>query len=415
MSQMVRRSKGDDRVGFRDAFAVGEFRAIWAAQTLSSTGDQLSRVALAILVYERTSSTLLTALTYALTFIPSIFGGALLSGLADRYPRRSVMFLSDVARAILVAAMVIPGIPLAAVCALVILVVLLGAPFKAAQAAVLPDLLPGDTYEVGLAIRNITDQTVQLVAFAGGGLLIAIITPRGGLAVDAVTFVLSALFVRFGLRHRPPPAPADDGPGSGKTLPMLRGGLKVIWEDPALRSLTAMVFLLGLYIAPEGLAAPYADSLGQGSGATGLLMAADPVGSIIGAYLFTRFVPASIKPRLIGPLTILAGVPLLFCALEPNLVVSMLMWCFSGALATAYLIQANASFTRRVPDSRRGQASGLIASGLVASQGVGVLLAGIAAEYTTTFLAVAMAGALGILLALRPAVTWRRSAAVATA
>jgi hypothetical protein len=53
------------RQGFRDALAVGEFRVLWLAHAQSRLGDQLARVAIAVLVFSRTSSALLTALTYA--------------------------------------------------------------------------------------------------------------------------------------------------------------------------------------------------------------------------------------------------------------------------------------------------------------------------------------------------------------
>ncbi|TDQ05283.1 MFS transporter [Labedaea rhizosphaerae] len=400
-----------EKIGFGTVFAMREFRAIWAAYALSTAGDQLTRVALAILVFNRTDSAWLTALTYALTFIPSIFGGALLSGLADRFPRRTVMVISDLCRAGLVAVMAIPRMPLALICVLLVFVVLLGAPFRAAQAAALPDILPGERFEVGLAIRNITQQVMQLVAFAGGGLLITVITPNGALALDAVTFLLSAALVKFGMQFRPPPAGAEAGApesAAGKAVHMMRGGMRAIWEDPALRSLTALVLLTGLLIAPEGLAAPYAQAIGHGTVGTGLLMAADPAGSALGAFLFAKLVPAHLRSRLIGPLALLAAVPLMICVIKPGLVPAMLLWAVTGALGTAYVIQSNASFTRRVPDARRGQASGLIATALLAAQGVGVLIAGVIAEFTGVFNAVAIAGVLAVVLGIGPAATWRR-------
>src|ERR687888_589750 len=88
---------------FREVLGVREFRSLWAAELLSVLGDQLARVALAILVFQRTSSAALTALTYALTFAPAVLGGALLSGLADRFPRRQVLIATDLIRALLAA------------------------------------------------------------------------------------------------------------------------------------------------------------------------------------------------------------------------------------------------------------------------------------------------------------------------
>lgn len=118
---------------FREVFAVAEFRVLFAAQLLSVVGDQFTRVALAVVVFARTGSAGLTALTYGLTYLPDLVGGPLLSGLADRYPRRAVMVASDLGRAVLVAAMAAPGLPLPALGGLLVAVQLLNAPFSAAR------------------------------------------------------------------------------------------------------------------------------------------------------------------------------------------------------------------------------------------------------------------------------------------
>src|SRR5258708_4434008 len=86
------------RPTFREVFAVREFRALWLAQLLSVAGDQLARVAMTVLVFDRTHSALWTALTYAVTFLPWVIGGLAPSGLADRRPRQQVMLASDAAR-----------------------------------------------------------------------------------------------------------------------------------------------------------------------------------------------------------------------------------------------------------------------------------------------------------------------------
>ena len=58
------------RATFRDVFAVGEFRALWLAQLLSVAGDQLARVAMTVLVYDRTHSPLWSAAASALSWPP---------------------------------------------------------------------------------------------------------------------------------------------------------------------------------------------------------------------------------------------------------------------------------------------------------------------------------------------------------
>src|SRR5207249_4540325 len=54
---------------FRDVFTVAEFRALWLSQFLSVIGDQLARVALTVLVYDRTRSALLAAVTFVASIV----------------------------------------------------------------------------------------------------------------------------------------------------------------------------------------------------------------------------------------------------------------------------------------------------------------------------------------------------------
>src|SRR5262245_14409299 len=129
------------RATLKDVLAVGEFRALFAAQLISVAGDQLARVAVSILVYARTNSPAWTAITYALTFLPDIVSGPLLSGAADRFRRRSVMVIADSARVVLVAGMAWPGTPLPVVAVLLVAVQMLNAPWTAARAALLPQVL----------------------------------------------------------------------------------------------------------------------------------------------------------------------------------------------------------------------------------------------------------------------------------
>jgi len=392
---------------FRSVLAVGDFRWLWSGEALSQAGDQLARVALAVLVFQRTSSPALTALSYALTFVPTLVGGALLGWVADQVARRTVMVTCDLIRAVLVALMAIPGMPLPVLYLLLIGVTLLGGPFRAAQQALLPDILDGDLYVSGLAIRGMTIQAAQLAGFAGGGLLVATLTPYWALFVDAATFVASALLVRFGVRHpaavSPPESRRRSAGGS------VVAGFRVVLGDRAVRALAVLSWLAGFYVVPEGLAAPYAAAIGTGTVGVGLLMAADPAGSVVGAFVLARWIPERLRPRLLGLLAVLAGLPLLVCAVQPGLLVSLAALGFSGALAQAYQTQDTASLARAVPSAGRAQVMGIVVSGLVTVQGVGVLVAGVLADVIGTPLTIGLAGIGGIAVGVPAALSWHRA------
>lgn len=385
---------------FRSVLAVGEFRAIWLAELLSQAGDQLARVALSVLVFQRTNSAALTGLTFALTYLPTMLGGILLSGLGDRFPRRTVLVVSDVARAALVALMAIPGTPLWLLCILLTAVVMANGPFKAAQLALLPDVLDEKRYVVGLAVRNVTVQSSQVAGFAGGGLLVSLLNPYLALGLDAITFALSALIIRWGVRWRP-------AARSGKD-PVRLSAFRLVWRDPRLRLIALISWLSLFYIAPESLAAPYAAELGLGALAVGLIMASHPVGSIIGAYAYTRYVSEENRLRTLGLMGILAGIPLLFSAFQPDLATSMILFGLTGAFSTAYTLQCAATATRLLPDAGRAQGIGLLATAALTAQGIGALLAGVLADLSAASAAIAMAGAAGVVTAIPLTYAWAR-------
>jgi len=395
---------------YREVIAIGEFRALWLAQGLSLLGDQFAQVALGVLVYQRTESPLVTAAVYALTYLPPILGGPLLAGFADRYARRRVMIVCDVARAVLVALMAVPGMPLGVLCALVFGVVTLSTPFSAARAALLPDILAGDRYVVGSALQNMTNQGVQMLGFALGGFAILNLGPYRGLALDAATFLASALILVAAVRRRP--APGRGGEARPSAWRMAAAGIRLVFGDQRLRTLVLFAWLCGFYIITEGLAVPYAATLTDDPDllpvVSGLLMAALPTGTVIGAVLFTRYVTPVRRLRVMGWMAMLSCAPLALCAVRPPLAVVLAAWVLSG-IGGAYQLAANAAFVQCVPAERRGQAFGLVQSGLLAVQGVGILLGGAAAERLGPEPVVALAGVAGTVCAALLGPAWARS------
>jgi MFS family permease len=404
---------------FRDIFGLAEFRAVWLAQLLSVAGDQLARVAMTVLVYDRTHSALLTAATYAVTFLPWVIGGLALSGLADRLPRRKVMVTCDVARMVLVGAMALVSLKDATAAALWIMVALLfvvtllDSPFKSARSAMMPDILTGERYVLGVAVTQTTLQVGMVAGFALGGLMVEALGVRVALLADAATFAASAVLVRFWVRARP--AAASRAADRQSALAEMAAGVRLVFGDRTLRTLMLFGWLVAFYVVPMGLAAPYAASLRSSLPvpvATGLIFAAGPFGTAIGAVVVGRMIPKAMRQRLMGPLAVGSCGLLLLCWLHPGLIAALLIIAGSGACAS-YQLAANAAFVAAVPPQRRGQAFGLANGGMQVTQGLWIVLAGAAASSTAASPAVAIAisGAVGAVLALALAMSWRARSA----
>jgi MFS family permease len=384
-------------------FAVKEFRAVWWSQALSYIGDQLAQVALAILVYRTTGNVLLTAVAYSLTYLPPIVGGPVLSVLADLLSRRRVMVACDVARAALVALMAWDRVPFAGLCVLIFFTVLLSAPFTAARAAVLPEVLEGDLYVVGSGAINITHQATQMLGFLLGGAIVAVVGTRQALGLDALTFVASAVILLTGMRARPAPKGKDRQRTS--LWSVTRDGARLVFGNPTLRALVCFAWLCGFYMLPEGLAAPYARQFGGSPLIVGLLMSAMPTGMVFGAFLYSRFVRPDNRLRAMGWMAMMACAPLVAVAARPSLGLVVALLGLSG-VGGAYQLVANTAFVAAVPPAGRGQAFGLAQSGLLAAQGVGILLGGALAQLIGPQEVIALAGLLGLCAATILALSW---------
>jgi len=391
------------RPSFRDVFAHPEFRALWVSYVLSAGGDRLALVALTLLVYNRSKSPLLAAITFAAGFVPYLFGGMFLSGLADRLPRRSVMVTCDLIRCVLVAAMLVPGVPLVTTIVLLYAVTLLQPPFDAARSAIVRDVMEKDRYPLAMAVMGSTSRVVIVAGSAVAGLTVAIFGARLALGVDAATFVASAVLVRFGVHARPAAASSEGGPNP---LGQLAEGVRLVFGDPALRMLVGLAWLAAFYEVPEGIAAPYAGSLGGGAVAAGLLLATSQAGAAITSPLFTKKLGPLTRLKWMGPMAVLACGILVATVFRPNLIVSMALFALSNSFAM-YQIAANTAFVERIPNEKRGQAFGLANAGLVVGQGLGFALAGAAAEVVPPSTVVALSGGIGALIACGLAFRWR--------
>jgi MFS family permease len=385
------------RTPFREVFAVAEFRALWLAQLLSVVGDQLARVALTVLVYDRTRSALLAAVTFVVSIVPTFFGGLALAWLADRYPRRAVMITCDLIRVVLVLVMAIPRLPLVVMVALLFVVTLTGAPFNSARAAIFPDVLSGDSYVLGTAVTVTTYQFAQVIGFVAGGTFVAFFGIRTSLVLDAATFSGSALIVRIWVRARP--AVAAERHHESSRRPSIFAGAWLVMGRPGLRTPMLLGLLAAFYDAPEGVAAPLAQSLGGGAAAVGVILAATALGQTFGTLTFSRFVSPATRLRFMGPLAIAScGILVLFFC-QPDLRVALLILVTSG-LCGAYQMAANAAFVQAAPQEQRSQAFGFAQGAMSLSQGVVMVLAGAAAEHYAPVLVIAVCGTVGVAAAL---------------
>lgn len=390
------------RTTFSSVFAVSEFRALWLAQVLSVLGDQLARVAVTLLVYDRTHSAVLAAVTFAASVVPTFVGGVFLSGLADRLSRRLVMITCDLVRVVLVLAMTLPGVPLAMLVILLFAVTMLGTPFTSARAASYSDILSGDRFVLGNAITITTYQVAQVAGFAAGGAIADVFGIRTSLIADAATFAASAVITRIWMRARPAARSSVDRNSGARNAEHVAGilaGVRLVFANPALRTPMLLGWLAAFYNAPEGVAAPLAHELGVGAAAVGLLLAAEASGAALGAVAFSRLVSPLTRLRWMRPLAFMSCAVLALFALGPMFPLALLI-LFTSGVFDCFQVAASAAFLSAAPERQRSQVFGLAQAGMSLGQGAAMVLAGLIAQRHSPSTAIAVAGTFGAIAAV---------------
>lgn len=400
---------------FSDILAIGEFRAIYAASVLSWIGDYAARAAVTALVLHATQSVVAAAAAFAITYAPWLLGGQLLVSLAERYPYRRVMVVCDVARMALMALVAIPGLHLPVVLALLLCSALFSPPFDAARSATLPAVLPGDKYVIAVGLNAATLQPVQIAGYLSGSALAAV-NPRVALLINAGTFAISAVLIRFGVRFRDPALTPE------RRTHLLRetlDGFRLVFGMQALRFPVLLAFAAAaVAIVPEGLGAPWAAQVSphEHSGlAQGLIMASVPFGTIIGSLTVSRLIRAHLRPRLLRLLAMITPIPLLFATVEPGAATVVVLAALTGFAAGGVIPLANAAFVSELPGEYRARAFGVVSGGLQLVQGFAVLLTGAMAASAipigTAISAWALAGTLLMLGLVHP---WSRPVTAGT-
>jgi len=392
---------------YRDALRVPEFRALFAAYTVSMLGDIVAAVALTVLVFERSGSPFLAGFTFTLAFVPYLFSGALLSSLVDRVPPRRLMIGCDLLSALIVALMASSAVPVWALLALLFLLGLISPVAGGIRNRLLVVVLPAEAFIAGRSLFRIVAQSAQVAGNAAGGLLIALTSPRGALLLDCVSFLGSALVVRAATRAR---APLGGEAGEMNILRDSLAGASAVLSDPRIRRVLLLGWLVPTCaVAPEALAAPYVAHLGLSEGAAGWWLAAIPTGMLVGELVAIWFVPPAWRLRLIGVLAASTFVPLLAFAVEPGLALALPLLVVSG-LCGAWILGQDALILEVTPERLLGRVFSVNQAGLISLQGLGFALAGALGEVVEPHVAIVIAAVTGLALvaALAPGIHAQR-------
>ena len=265
------------------------FLAVWSASTISIFGSLITRTALpfaAILLLNAGPAEI--AAIRSVELIAALIVGLFAGAWVDRLLRRPILIWADLGRAVLLAT-----IPVTAVLGLLgmpqLLIVSFGASlfatfFDVADNAYLPTVVPREKLVAANSALTATGSVAEFSAFGIGGFLIEVFTAPFAIAIDAVTFVVSAVLLGTIKKKEPPPAPrADREP----VLREIRDGIRIVAGSPVLRALAlshgGTHILWGVFGTAYLLFAM--NELGLGPAAIGVIAAVGGIGSLAGSAI----------------------------------------------------------------------------------------------------------------------------------
>lgn len=387
-------------------------RSLAAAHLVSGLGDWAGRLALTVVVYERSQSAAWAAAVTVVALLPWIGPGQMLATLADRYGRTTVMIISDVVRALLFFTMAfttsVPVLLTAAFAA-----GLCVPPFAGARAAALVDVCDDETYPKALALFGVLNQIEVLAGYAAGGVLVATVGARPALALNAVTFLVSAGFVatltRTAAAHRNTTSPVG---WAG-----VRSGIAIWRADPICgRALLLFAGTNMFSVLPETLVVPFAADVEISDTWIGALAAVIAVGSLVAVV----FAPSSGTHEQLLRATawrgvVVAGVSGALFTVASWPVAAFAAYAVSG-MVDAIAVPTNQVVGERLPQAGRSAAMTVAVGTQHVTHVLAITVAGVTADRwgTPNTLAVAMvaAGCICLWAALRAIPATQRATAV---
>lgn len=355
-----------------------DFRRLWVAGFISDTGDWMLLVALPVLVYQATGSTLGTAFAFLIELIPVLAVTPLAGRLAERGNRPALL----VAVSLIQAAFLLPllaGARLPILYGVIATQAALACVFDTAKNALLPTLVPARDLLAANSLIGLNQNLGRLVGASLGGLALA----GGGVWTivvgDAVSFLLCATLIRNlhaapAVTPRPEHGPGIAPAGTAELLARrpIRAGLAVLALTATAQGLFIVLFVVFVARTLHGTAAE-----------NGVLRGVQAIGAVAGGFLLAR--SGGTRPgRLTGWSCLLFGAIALAIWNLPHATswepVYMALFIVVGVPTVGMVSGLTSAMQLATAEGERGRVFAVFAAVYSAGQAVGMVVAGLLGE-----------------------------------
>lgn len=368
------------------------FFLLWQGQSISRLGSQGFIIAMLFWIKHTTDSATLMGLLQMFSAIPAVMLGPVAGVLADRYPRRSIIILSDVVRGL--AVLLLAGLIFLAsdktdfiLVALFLVAVLnatVSAFFEPAITASIPDIVPKEQVFSANSMGRVTSQLAIFVGQGLGGILFRLLGAPMLFIINGLTYLFAAGSETF--VHIPQEIPKKSS-GLKERLAEFKTdigeGMRYVWNRKGLRRLVMVSAYLAFFTAPVIILLPFfvEDFLQVSIDWYGFIVAAYGIGTM-GGFLFAGVMKFSGKKRgglmLIFILGEAAGYGMLGLMRDPILALGL---AFVGGFTGGFVaVNITTILQISTPREIRGRVFGLLGAITAGLTPVSMGLAGVVAD-----------------------------------
>jgi MFS family permease len=355
---------------------VRNFRLFIIGQLLSSTGTWMQGVAAPWLVLQLTGSGVALGIDASLQFLPILLFGAWGGVIADRFDNRRVQLVTQVAYAVVAAALwalvATDVVRLWMVYTLSFLAGCVTAIDMPTRQSFYLEMVGPDDLTNAMSLNTATFTGTRIVGPAIAGVLIGLLGTGPVFLINAVSYlavVVALVSMRVGELHPRQRVARAKG--------QIRAGIRYVWRTPELRLPIALMLFVFLFAFNFTVLLPlFAVRTFHGTSSTyGLILSLFGAGSLVGALVMASRALRP-DPRRLAMLGVALGVASVALAFAPSLAVAWILLPPLGAAAIAFAITGNSTLQLTSSPEMRGRVMALYTVVFLGSTPIGGPIAG---------------------------------------
>lgn len=374
------------------------FLRMWLGQSLSTIGSQFTRIALIVMVTNLSDDPLPIAVVTIIQMVPILFSP--LAGVyVDRWDKKTVMVVVDLARCLVVAGLMVVN-QLWQVYLLAGAVSSLGIFFGPARGAVIPEIVKRENMTSAVSLSQLTSNAAVLIGPAAAGMAIALLGTRAAFAVDAVTFLIAAVNVAL----LPLPTVRANQVSTGNSpqdlLYDVRVGLSGLLKHPVLKTLTGLLFSIMLFSGLVNVAGMhYARNIIRLSETRiGLILSASGLGAVLASAYFSAFGKRHNEWKATYLSAFLLGLGFASYITAPRFYGMSVRIFLTGFFGCAMFIPVQSLLYQHTPADIRGRVLSIIDMMFSGIPLLGYVLAGIVTRHVPAHLVVSCCGCIMVVI-----------------